>query len=72
VVGGASLSGGRGSAIGALLGALLIAMIENGIDTLHWNSEYRKVIIGAAIVIAVAIDQLSSHLRARRLRGART
>jgi ribose/xylose/arabinose/galactoside ABC-type transport system permease subunit len=72
VVGGASLSGGRGSAIGALLGALLIAMIENGIDTLHWNSEYRKVIIGAAIIIAVAIDQLSSYLRARRLRGSRT
>jgi ribose/xylose/arabinose/galactoside ABC-type transport system permease subunit len=72
VVGGASLSGGRGSAIGALLGALLIAMIEDGIDTLHWNSEYRKVIIGAAIIIAVAIDQFSSYLRARQLRGTRT
>jgi ribose/xylose/arabinose/galactoside ABC-type transport system permease subunit len=71
VVGGASLSGGRGSAIGALLGALLIAMIEDGIDTLHWNSEYRKVIIGAAIIIAVAIDQFSSYLRVRRLRGAK-
>jgi ribose/xylose/arabinose/galactoside ABC-type transport system permease subunit len=72
VVGGASLSGGRGSAIGALLGALVIAMIEDGINTLHLNSEYQKIITGTAIIIAVGIDQFSSALRARRLRGAKT
>jgi ribose/xylose/arabinose/galactoside ABC-type transport system permease subunit len=72
VVGGASLSGGRGSAIGALLGALVIAMIGDGINTLHLNSEYQLGITGAAIIIAVGIDQFSSSLRARRLRGAKT
>jgi ribose/xylose/arabinose/galactoside ABC-type transport system permease subunit len=72
VVGGASLSGGRGSAIGALLGALVIALIEDGINTLHLNSEYKKIITGSAIIIAVAIDQFSTYLRARRLRGAKT
>jgi ribose/xylose/arabinose/galactoside ABC-type transport system permease subunit len=71
VVGGASLSGGRGSAIGALLGALVIALIDDGINTLHLNTEYQKIIIGAAIIIAVAVDQFSSYLRARRLRGAK-
>ncbi|TAL05098.1 MAG: ABC transporter permease, partial [Verrucomicrobia bacterium] len=46
VVGGASLSGGRGTAIGALLGTLVIALIENGIIILRFAQEYRLVIIG--------------------------
>jgi ribose/xylose/arabinose/galactoside ABC-type transport system permease subunit len=68
VVGGASLSGGRGTAIGALLGTLVIAMIENGIYILRLQQEYRLIIIGAAIVLAAALDRLSELLRQRRLR----
>ena len=67
VVGGASLSGGRGTAIGALLGTLIIAMIENGIIILHLQQEYRLIIIGAAIVLAVSLDRLSEYWRNRRL-----
>jgi ribose/xylose/arabinose/galactoside ABC-type transport system permease subunit len=67
VVGGASLSGGRGTAIGALLGTLIIAMIENGIIILHLQQEYRLIIIGAAIVLAVSLDRLSEYWRHRRL-----
>lgn len=73
VVGGASLTGGRGSALGAVLGALIIKMIENGIFilkkidlgfvTLSLSKEYSKIIIGIAIVIAVAIDRLSERWR---------
>jgi len=66
VVGGASLSGGRGTAIGALLGTLIIALIENGIIILRFAQEYRLVIIGLAIIVAVSIDRLSAMLRARR------
>ncbi|MEY4918318.1 MAG: Ribose transport system permease protein RbsC [Verrucomicrobiota bacterium] len=66
VVGGASLSGGRGTAIGALLGTLVIALIENGIIILRFAQEYRLVIIGLAIIIAVSIDRLSGMFRARR------
>lgn len=72
VVGGASLTGGRGSAFGALLGALIIKLIENGIYilktidfgfvTLTLSKEYSKIIIGIAIVIAVAIDRLSERI----------
>lgn len=75
VVGGASLSGGRGSALGALLGALIIKLIENGIYilktinlgfvTLSLSKEYSKIIIGCAILIAVAIDRLSERLHKR-------
>jgi ribose/xylose/arabinose/galactoside ABC-type transport system permease subunit len=67
VVGGASLSGGRGTALGALLGTLVIAMIENGIYTLNLKQEYRLIIIGCAIVVAVSLDQISALIRQRRL-----
>jgi len=65
VVGGASLIGGRGTALGALLGTLIIALIENGIIILHMAQEYRLVIIGLAIIIAVSLDRFSSLLRSR-------
>jgi ribose/xylose/arabinose/galactoside ABC-type transport system permease subunit len=71
VVGGASLTGGRGTALGALLGALVIKMIENGILVLKLNQEYSGMIIGTAIILAVAVDQFSERLRARRLAGAK-
>jgi ribose/xylose/arabinose/galactoside ABC-type transport system permease subunit len=66
VVGGASLLGGRGTALGALLGTLIIALIENGIIILRLAQEYRLVIIGLAIIVAVSLDRLGSHLRSRR------
>ncbi|MGN6625407.1 MAG: ABC transporter permease, partial [Tepidisphaeraceae bacterium] len=66
VIGGASLSGGRGSALGALLGTLIIAMIENGIITFSNNREYRQVIIGAAIIVAVALERVGQYVRSRR------
>jgi ribose/xylose/arabinose/galactoside ABC-type transport system permease subunit len=77
VVGGASLTGGRGSALGALLGTLIIKLIENGIYvlkkislgfvTLPLSKEYSKIIIGVAIIVAVAVDRLSEYLRTKRL-----
>jgi ribose/xylose/arabinose/galactoside ABC-type transport system permease subunit len=76
VVGGASLAGGRGTALGALLGALVIKLIENGIDilkavrlgfaTIPVSKEYGKIIIGVAILAAVAVDRLSERWRERR------
>lgn len=66
VVGGASLSGGKGTALGALLGTLIIALIENGILILRLAQEYRLIIIGLAIVVAVALERLGNHLRQRR------
>jgi len=69
VVGGASLTGGRGTALGAILGALVIRLIENGIDILRLNQEYSRIIIGVAILLAVSIDQVSSLLRNRQQLG---
>jgi ribose/xylose/arabinose/galactoside ABC-type transport system permease subunit len=67
VVGGASLAGGKGSAISATLGALLIVMIRQAIRTLHLDQNYEWIIIGSAMIIAVVVDQSGTRLLARRL-----
>lgn len=62
VIGGASLSGGRGSAFGAVLGALLVQMISNGMLVLEIDQSYTQIVKGAAIVIAVVLDQAKARL----------
>jgi len=69
VVGGASLLGGKGSAMGALLGALLIVLIRQSIRTLHFDQNNEWIVIGCAIIGAVVVDQWSTRLAARRLSG---
>jgi ribose transport system permease protein len=72
VVGGASLAGGKGSAISAMLGALLIAMIQQSIRTLQLDTQYEYIIIGCAIIIAVVLDRVGARLGSARLtRSAR-
>ncbi len=71
VVGGASLAGGKGSAISAMLGALLISLIQQAIRTLHINQEYEWIIIGCAIIIAVVLDRVSARVGAARLTQSR-
>lgn len=65
VIGGASLSGGRGSAVGAVLGAVLIQLITNAMIILEIDPNYTNIVMGAAIVIAVVLDQIKSRLMAR-------
>jgi ribose/xylose/arabinose/galactoside ABC-type transport system permease subunit len=67
VVGGASLIGGKGSAIGALFGALLIVMIRQAIRNLGLDQNYEWIIIGVAIVVAVVLDRFNSTLAQKRL-----
>ena len=70
VVGGASLVGGKGSAISATLGALLIVMIRQAIRTLHLDQNYEWIIIGSALILAVVVDQKGSRLIVARLSRA--
>jgi ribose transport system permease protein len=70
VVGGAGLIGGRGTALGALLGALIIQMINNGIVILNIDQNYSQIIIGAVIVLAVFLDRINGMLREKRLARA--
>jgi ribose/xylose/arabinose/galactoside ABC-type transport system permease subunit len=68
VVGGASLTGGRGTALGAMLGALIIRMIDNAVIILRIDQNYSQVIIGCVIILAVLLDQVSAWIRQRAVR----
>lgn len=63
VIGGGSLNGGRGSVLGTLSGACIMAVILTGCVTLDIRTSYQKVIIGLIILTAVSVDQF----RQRRL-----
>ena len=67
VVGGASLSGGRGTALGAVLGALVIQMISSGIVILGIDQNYSQIIIGSVVIAAVVLDNFHTWLARRRL-----
>ncbi|MDX2065671.1 MAG: ABC transporter permease [Fimbriimonadaceae bacterium] len=71
VVGGVSLNGGRGSVVGAFLGALLIVLIRTGIRVLKLDQNYEWIIIGVAIIVAVVLDRLSTHWVQRNLDAGR-
>lgn len=57
VIGGASLSGGRGSIHGSLTGAAIMAVLRSGCDQLSVPNPYQEILIGVIIVAAVAVDR---------------
>lgn len=63
VIGGASLAGGRGGVAGAVVGALMIGVIGNGLVLMHVSSYWQQVVIGSIIVIAVAFDTFAKVRR---------
>jgi len=65
VIGGASLSGGSGSVLGSMIGALTMAILRNGSNQMGWPTFMQEIIIGIVIIIAVGVDKL-------RQRGLKT
>ena len=63
VIGGTSLSGGRGSVAGTVLGCLIIGVLNNGLFLLNVSPFWQQVIKGVVILIAVALDKMSSKER---------
>jgi ribose transport system permease protein len=58
VIGGASLSGGSGSILGSMLGALIIQTLRNGSSQMAWPTFTQEIIIGIVIILAVGLDRL--------------
>lgn len=64
VIGGTSLFGGHGRVVSALLGALVIATVANGMDLLNLASGYKFVITGGVLLAAVLVDAFAKRARA--------
>jgi ribose transport system permease protein len=58
VVGGASLAGGRGSVIGAVLGALIFGVLRNALPQIPGATFYDRLTVGLAVIVIVVMDQV--------------
>ena len=67
VLGGASLTGGRGSVIGAILGVTLVTIMSNSLVLIGVPSEWRRVVTGAIIIIGTGIPAIQAQRNARRI-----
>ena len=63
ILGGASLSGGRGTIWGALVGVFFMALMQNVLIIARFSSEWQGIILGAVLVAAVAIDSVLNRKR---------
>ena len=61
VLGGTSLTGGKGRIFGTLIGALIIGTLNNGLNLLGVSSFYQMVVKGVVIIIAVLLDRKKQH-----------
>lgn len=68
VVGGASLSGGRGNVLATLIGSFIIVVVQNGLNLNAVPSSIQNVILGVIILLAVGVDMWRSEI-ARRLKS---
>lgn len=61
IIGGASLSGGKGTVLGAMLGAAIMGVLRNGLILLNVSPYWQQTVIGIVILTAIAADQLSKR-----------
>ena len=60
VMGGAALTGGRGTVFGAVAGALTLTLIQNAINILNINPYWETIVVGAVILLAVIAERVGS------------
>jgi ribose/xylose/arabinose/galactoside ABC-type transport system permease subunit len=63
ILGGASLSGGRGTIWGALIGVFFMGLMKNVLIISRFSSEWQGIVLGAVLVVAVALDSLMNRKR---------
>ncbi|MBW7895724.1 MAG: ABC transporter permease [Opitutaceae bacterium] len=63
IIGGASLSGGMGTVLGSMIGALIMAVLRNGSQQMGWPTYFQEIIIGVVIIAAVFLDRLRQARR---------
>lgn len=66
VIGGTSITGGRGSVLGTVLGALLVQTVASGVTQMGWPSQLSDFFVGVAIAVAVGADLIRQRTREHR------
>jgi ribose transport system permease protein len=61
IIGGTSLNGGKGKIIGTVIGALLMAIVSNGLTILNVDPYWQSIIIGLIIIFAVMMSSYQKH-----------
>ena len=72
IVGGTSLAGGRGTVVGSALGALLLAIIDNGLNLMNASIYIYDIVRGLVLVLAVVTDAVVTTRARRKLKSARS
>ncbi len=65
IIGGTNLFGGRGSVLGTLIGALIMGVLQNGLNLLAVQSYYQQMAIGAVLILAVWLDRMNAARQQR-------
>ena len=65
IVGGASFTGGKGTIWGTLTGAMIMAVIRNGLNLMGASNDVQYIVIGAVIILAVTIDVVRNKMEAK-------
>ena len=61
IIGGTNLFGGRGSILGTFIGALIMGVLQNGLNLLAVQSYYQQMAIGAVLILAVWLDRINAQ-----------
>ncbi|NDJ78681.1 MAG: ABC transporter permease [Chloroflexi bacterium] len=67
VIGGTSLTGGKGTVIGTLIGAIVYFVLRSGLNLLKYDAYWQEVAIGAMIIMAIMFDQIRIAIQNRRM-----
>lgn len=67
ILGGAALTGGKGTILGTFLGSMVIAILQNGMNMMSVGSYYQDIIIGLVLIVAVSIDAIKGGSLKRKI-----
>ena len=70
VIGGISVNGGKGSMLGAFLGAVIIGVLSNGLTIMNIGEYYQQVVKGLVLILAVAFDVLANKEKVKKVKEA--
>ena len=70
VIGGISVNGGKGSMLGAFLGAVIIGVLSNGLTIMNIGEYYQQVVKGLVLILAVAFDVLANKEKVKKMKAA--